>query len=384
MQGLGMNDGDKGGGTAGAQAKLETTKMILLAVLNLLDQPSYSVDRLHRLALLAARKAKETFEYIKKQLLISPNSVALWKMMRTVVVNRVSNLPRLMGGVILFSSVRAISFRSVGEDSSLNDETISNIEAYVADVGSGAYTRHNSKTALFRSLDSLSLWSASNKSAFKKEEGFIVVFNNLSIASPFSSTTEFHGLLDTIGDTTYAISASSSLLACPTVITDADEHDSLLREIVYLMTSGPLCVVEPIKIGIGEADDVTLPDEPAERLGIVRHGHADELGAADQGERHAIGDKATKDGAGAGGRASGGVDFGCGDAPSSRRVQHGDARLLPAKRGERARSDSRMDGDICGAGQRAGVAGVEHRTADHSASSGTDAEQARNMNDMLC
>ncbi|KAK2953407.1 hypothetical protein BLNAU_11693 [Blattamonas nauphoetae] len=109
MQGLGMNDGDKGGGTAGAQAKLETTKMILLAVLNLLDQPSYSVDRLHRLALLAARKAKETFEYIKKQLLISPNSVALWKMMRTVVVNRVSNLPRLMGGVILFSSVRAIS-----------------------------------------------------------------------------------------------------------------------------------------------------------------------------------------------------------------------------------------------------------------------------------
>ncbi|KAK2957718.1 hypothetical protein BLNAU_7373 [Blattamonas nauphoetae] len=65
MQGLGMNDGDKGGGTAGAQAKLETTKMILLAVLNLLDQPSYSVDRLHRLALLAARKAKETFEYIK-------------------------------------------------------------------------------------------------------------------------------------------------------------------------------------------------------------------------------------------------------------------------------------------------------------------------------
>ncbi|KAK2954333.1 hypothetical protein BLNAU_10665 [Blattamonas nauphoetae] len=69
MQGLGMNDGDKGGGTAGAQAKLETTKMILLAVLNLLDQPSYSVDRLHRLALLAARKAKETFEYIKKQLL---------------------------------------------------------------------------------------------------------------------------------------------------------------------------------------------------------------------------------------------------------------------------------------------------------------------------
>ncbi|KAK2961140.1 hypothetical protein BLNAU_3908 [Blattamonas nauphoetae] len=82
-----MNDGDKGGGTAGAQAKLETTKMILLAVLNLLDQPSYSIDRLHRLALLAARKAKETFEYIKKQLLISPNSVPLWKMMRTVVVD---------------------------------------------------------------------------------------------------------------------------------------------------------------------------------------------------------------------------------------------------------------------------------------------------------
>ncbi|KAK2955961.1 hypothetical protein BLNAU_9121 [Blattamonas nauphoetae] len=51
---------------------------------------------------------------------------------------------------------------------------------------------------------------------------------------------------------------------------------------------------------------------------------------------------------------------------------------------ERARSDSRMDGYICGAGQRAGVAGVEHRTADHSASSGTDAEHARNMNDMLC
>ncbi|KAK2949771.1 hypothetical protein BLNAU_15345 [Blattamonas nauphoetae] len=81
MQGLGMNDGDKGGGTAGAQAKLETSKMILLTVPNLLDQPSYSVDQLHRLALLAARKAKETFEYIKKQLLISPNSVALWKMM---------------------------------------------------------------------------------------------------------------------------------------------------------------------------------------------------------------------------------------------------------------------------------------------------------------
>ncbi|KAK2962963.1 hypothetical protein BLNAU_1986 [Blattamonas nauphoetae] len=87
MQGLGMNDGDKGGGTAGAQAKLETTKMILLAVLNLLDQPSSSVDRLHRLALLAARKAKETFEYIKKQLLISPNTEALWKMMRTVVID---------------------------------------------------------------------------------------------------------------------------------------------------------------------------------------------------------------------------------------------------------------------------------------------------------
>ncbi|KAK2956064.1 hypothetical protein BLNAU_9041 [Blattamonas nauphoetae] len=34
-----------------------------------------------------------------------------------------------------------------------------------------------------------------------------------------------------------------------------------------------------------------------------------------------------------------------------------------------------MDGDICGAGQRAGVAGVEHRTAGHSASSGIDAEQ---------
>ncbi|KAK2950441.1 hypothetical protein BLNAU_14559 [Blattamonas nauphoetae] len=111
MQGLGMNDGDKGGGTAGAQAKLETTKMILLAVLNLLDQPSSSVDRLHRLALLAARKAKETGA--------------------------------------LEDDANSESDNKESKRTSITDETISNIEADVADVGSGAYMRLDTKTALF-------------------------------------------------------------------------------------------------------------------------------------------------------------------------------------------------------------------------------------------
>ncbi|KAK2963973.1 hypothetical protein BLNAU_1054 [Blattamonas nauphoetae] len=401
MQGLGMNDGDKGGGTAGAQAKLETSKMILLTVPNLLDQPSYSVDQLHRLALLAARKAKETRTGLDNH---DPGKESDSKeSTRTSITFRWRR------------ERKTVSVRSVGEDSSLNDKTISNIEAYVTDVGTGAYTR-------------------------------------------LSVVTEFHGLLDTIGELTFAIPASSSLLANPTVFNDADEHDSLLWEIVLLITSGHernvevtfltmivvLVVLErmrrkgkmdedeeegitnaqsneldmndnlavrfmnpqiphsmtprksltmtpiagphpssskitdiihasaaaihaPPRIGSGEADNVAVPDEPAERLGITRHGHTDELGAADQGERHAIGDKATKDGAGAGGRASGGVDLGCGDVARAypdhgeRRTQH-PLDLLPpddAVSGSGARvCVGSTDADVCSdADRQVGVSG---------------------------
>ncbi|KAK2941492.1 hypothetical protein BLNAU_23589 [Blattamonas nauphoetae] len=312
MQGLGMNDGDKGGGTAGAQAKLETTKMILLAVLNFLDQPSYSVDRLHRLALMA-----------------------LSKMMRTVVVDL------------------------------LNDDTAKDgLDSIITKLEKKATAKKaNEHQTLFvgEENERLLQFEVSAKTVHSTTKQFQI----LKHTSQMSAVVLTHDLFEHLAAPTLSVVSErqkrvqegrglhcgvSQSVDCVAIL--VDEHESLLGEIV------------------GEADDVALPDEPAERLGIVRHGHTDELGAADQGERHAIGDKATKDGAGA--------------APSSRRVQHGDTRLLPAKRGERARSDSRMDGDICGAGQRAGVAGVEHRTADHSASSGTDAEQARNMNDMLC
>ncbi|KAK2940273.1 hypothetical protein BLNAU_24823 [Blattamonas nauphoetae] len=47
--------------------------------------------------------------------------------------------------------------------------------------------------------------------------------------------------------------------------------------------------------------DCTVPVEHVERVGVTRHGLADELGTADHGERHSEGGQATKDGAGSGG-----------------------------------------------------------------------------------
>ncbi|KAK2949772.1 hypothetical protein BLNAU_15346 [Blattamonas nauphoetae] len=146
----------------------------------------------------------------------------------------------------------------------------------------------------------------------------------------------------------------------------AGPHPSSSK-ITDIIHASAAAIHAPPRIGSGEADNVAVPDEPAERLGITRHGHTDELGAADQGERHAIGDKATKDGAGAGGRASGGVDLGCGDVARAypdhgeRRTQH-PLDLLPpddAVSGSGARvCVGSTDADVCSdADRQVGVSG---------------------------
>ncbi|KAK2953810.1 hypothetical protein BLNAU_11213 [Blattamonas nauphoetae] len=398
MQGLGMNDGDKGGGTAGAQAKLETSKMILLTVPNLLDQPSYSVDQLHRLALLAARKAKETgaledddidftngdtakdgldsiitilekkatakkahehqslfvgeenerlfqfevsaktvhsttkqFQILKhtsqmsalvlthdltrRQLCFAvwTRSVCGHRVPRAAGHNRRINIrnPRIVvaaGEPDCLQRRRRTRFAVVGDCTSdyvgAREECGSDVSdddcgaGCVGGVGCGCVRRMRRKGKMDEDEEEGITNAQSNE--LDMNDNLAVRFMNPQI--PHSMTPR------------------KSLTMTP--IAGPHPSSSKITDIIHASAAA---IHAPPRIGSGEADNVAVPDEPAERLGITRHGHTDELGAADQGERHAIGDKATKDSAGAGGRASGGVDLGCGDVARAY-PDHGERR----------------------------------------------------------
>ncbi|KAK2946878.1 hypothetical protein BLNAU_18177 [Blattamonas nauphoetae] len=345
MQGLGMNDGDKGGGTAGAQAKLETTKMILLAVLNLLDQPSYSVDRLHRLALLAARKAKETFEYIKKQLLNDDTA-------KDGLDSIITKLEKKA------TAKKATEHQSlfVGEE----NERLLQFEV-------SAKTVH-STTKQFQILKHTSQMSA------------VVLTHDLfeHLAAPTLSVVSERQKRVQEGRGLHCDVPQS--VACVTLLVDnrvpwAAGHDRRHN-------------IRNLRIVVAAGESDCLHRRRRTRIAIAGDWRMRRKGKMDEDE--AAGKQTTSLFLTSPPNDSESPDMVtqtsleslikvC-DTPSETKPR----RMVLELVDERARSDSRMDGYICGAGQRAGVAGVEHRTADHSASSGTDAEHARNMNDMLC